>query len=182
MLKFYSTLWLAWMLRMLFVSILLTSVVSLIVTLLLYIQEGMPTFNAEIYEALFAIYSFWFLLLLNVSIPLALFINAKYLFNVCVNGFSLNLLSCSRDRDVEVIESIGYGDLVQVWRKWLLLIVWNTAVLMLLSVAFSYIFTSYDSIFEWFSVYLLYFFILIAGFFSIVLLTSRCKRVRIGTC
>jgi hypothetical protein len=182
MFKFYSVVWLGWMLRMFFVSILLTSAVSLLVTLLLYIQQGMPPLNVEIYEALFAIFSFWFLLLLNISIPLALFINAKYLFNACVNDISLKLLSCPKDGDVEVIEHIGYGDLVQVWRKWLLLIVWNTAVLMLLSVAFSYLFTSYNSIFDWFSVYLLYFFILIAGFFSIILLTSRCKRVSIGAC
>lgn len=182
MFKFYSIIWFFWVLRMLLVSVALTSVASLFVTLFLYLKQGMPAFNGEIFEALVAIFRFWFLLFLNLSIPLALFINAKYLFNVCANGFSLKLLSCIKDGDVEPIEIIGYGDLVQVWRKWLLLIVWNTAVLMLLSVVFSYIFTSYDSLFDWFSVYLLYVFILIAGFFSIVLLASRCKRVSIKAC
>jgi len=182
MLRFYSVLWFFWMLRMLLVSILLTSIFSLLVTFSLYMKQGMPAFDIEIYEALFDIFSFWFLVLLNFTIPIALFINAKYLFNHCINGVCLKLLACEKDTQTQTIEIIGYGDLVKVWRKWLLLIVWNTAILMLLSVVYSYLFTSYDSIFDWFSVYLLYFFILASGFFSIILLASRCKSVRITSC
>lgn len=182
MLRFYTQLWLFWVLRMLFVTIVLTSAISLLITFILYLKEGMPKLESEIYRALYTIFSFWFLLLLNLTIPLALFINAKYLFNRCINGVSLKLLSCAKDEKREVIETIGYGDLVKVWRKWLFLIVWNSAVLMLLSVAYSYLFTSNDSIFDWFNVYILYFFILISGYSSIVLLTSRCKSVRISKC
>jgi|GEM_PF-619971 len=182
MFKFYLQVWLFWVFRMIVVSLILTLIASFLITLLLYLKQGLPPFNEEIYEAVLAIYNFWVLLLLNFTIPIALFINAKYLFNHCIDGISLKLLSCPKDSKGEIIDIIGYGDIVKVWRKWLLLIVWNTAVIMLISVVISYLFTSYESIFDWFSVYLLYTYILMAGFFSIVLLTSRCKSVRMSKC
>jgi len=182
MLKFYSLLWFFWLLRMLLVSLVFSSVVAGGITLFVYMQQGFVPLSGEVLGALYEIFYFWFLLLLNIAIPLALFINAKYLFNHCIDGVSLKLLSCPKEGEQEVIETIGYGDLIKVWRKWLLLIVWGSAALMLFSVLFSYMFTSYSSLFEWFNVYILYLFISFSGFFAIVLLASRCKQVRLSSC
>lgn len=182
MLRFYLFLWLEWIVRMFIVTLLFTSIMSLVITLFLYISREMPPLSGEIYRALFEIFRFWFLLLLNIAIPLALFINVKYLFNSSYGGICLRLLSSIKDGEVEVIDTIGYGDLVQVWRRWLFYIVLGSSLLVLLSALFTYLFTQYDSLFDWFSVYTLYLFVTLSGLFSIVLLTKSFKALRLERC
>lgn len=82
----------------------------------------------------------------------------------------------------EYVEVLGYGNIVQVWRKWFLGLIW--LVISITTVAIfiaTYVFNQ-DSLFDWFNIYLLYGFILIGGFFSFILLGSRCKNVRIVRC
>jgi len=182
MLRFYTLLWLEWVFRMFVVSLLLASVMSFAVTFFLYVSRETPPINLEIYRALLEIFRFWFLLLLNIAIPLALFINIKHLFNRPYSGFSLRLLNYPKDAKAEVLEEIGYADLVLVWRRWLFFIVSFSTLLVLLLALFSYIFTPYSSIFDWFDVYFLYLVVLISGFFSIVLLANRSKYLRVEKC
>lgn len=180
--QFYRAIWIVWMMRMVGWTLLLSFAFALLITVILYLKEGTPSLSIEILRALFDISLFWFLLALNFAIPLAFFISVKSLFNLPFGGFAFELLTCPKKGESGVIKDIGYGDLLQVWRKFLFLIIYNSAILMLIAVVLSYIFTSYESIFSWFSIYLLYLFILLSGYPSIILLASRCKRVRIVTC
>lgn len=182
MLKFYIVIWFYWVLRMLFVTLFTTISIAVIITFVLYIKQGIPSLSFEILNALFKIFEFWFLLAINFAIPLALFISVKYLFNRCVNGFSFKLLSCPKDAQNEIITEIVYGDLVQVWRKMFFLVIWNSAILMILALIVMYFVREQHTLFSWFSIYLLYLFILLSGYPSIVLLNNRCKRVRIMAC
>lgn len=167
---------------MLFITLLIASSIALLITFVLYVKQGLAPLSMEILNALLKILEFWFLLAINFAIPLALFINTKYLFNKPLNGFSLKLLTCPKEENSEIISKIAYGDLVQVYRKMFFLLIWNSAVFMLVAVVFFYLVFSYKSLFDWFSIYLLYLFILLAGYPSIILLMSRCKRVRIIKC
>jgi len=180
MAKFYIYLWFFWVIRMLVVSTLLAGTLSFFITFYFYAREGLPAFESEILTAILNIFTFWFLLLLNFALPLALFINTKYLFNNCINAISLRVVSCAKEE--EFLERIGYGDLIKIWRKWLLLIVWISSVFVLFSFLFFYFLLFEGSFFEWLSVYCLYGFILLSGFFALPLLGSRCKSVRLRLC
>lgn len=179
MVRFYLYLWFLWVLRMLGVTLFMSGFLSLLITTYFFIQKGLPAFESEIISALFEIFIFWFLLLLNLAIPLALFISTKHLFNNCINAISLKLKSC---KDGLFIEDVGHGDGVKVWRKLLFLIVWISAVFVLISFMIFYFFNIEGSFFEFLSVYHLYAFILLSGAFALPLLGSRCKSVSLRLC
>jgi len=117
-----------------------------------------------------------------VTLLLALFSTLKSVFNNCHNGFKLELLHCPKENEKEAIEFIGYGDLVKVWRKWLMLLIWITAVEMTLALVYTHLILSFESLFDWFNIYVLYIFILIAGYFGLMILSVRCKKVRLSRC
>ncbi|MDD2789952.1 MAG: hypothetical protein PHU40_04725 [Sulfurimonas sp.] len=177
--RFYFFLWLRWLIRVSLCSVLLASTVAAFITLFIYISQGMPALNAEVASALLAIAKFWFPLSWSLALLLVLFRSVKYLFNVPVAGYLLKLKVCGKEK---FIEEIGYGDLVKVWRKWFMLLIWIVAAQMIFALAFTYLFSDYSGVFAWFSIYWLFGFILVAGYFSIILLANRCKRVKIKQC
>jgi len=180
--KFYFSLWFRWAVRLTLCSIAFASILSVFVTIFIYISQGMPTHSSEVYSALVQVFVFWFVVLWNFTLLIALFRSLKYVFNNCHGGYKLQLLSCPKDGKSEVLDSIGYGDLLKVWRKWFMLIIWLVGAQMIFALIFTKLFTSYDGIFEWFNIYVLYAFVLVAGYFSFMLLAGRCKRVKIVKC
>ncbi|MDA3907772.1 MAG: hypothetical protein PF437_01660 [Sulfurimonas sp.] len=177
--KFYFFLWLRWSTRLTLASVALASMLSLLITLYIYVNQGMATLSGEVINALMDIFVFWFPVVWSFTLLLALFRGLKYIFNVCISGYKLNLYSCDGK---ELLEQVGYGDLVKVWRKWFMLIIWLVGSLMILSLVFTYMFTSYSGVFEWFNIYWLFAFLLISGYFSFMLMTTRCKRVKVVRC
>lgn len=139
----------------------------------------MPSIDAKVFAALRDILDFWFPIVWSFTLLLALFRSIKYIFNTCINGYKLNLLTCSES---EIIKSIGYGDLVKVWRRWIMLNIWLVGGLMVIAVIFTSLFTNFNGVFEWFSIYWLFSFILLSGYISFMLLGSRCKQVRVVKC
>ena len=94
----------------------------------------------------------------------------------------MRLLTCTKIQESSYIESVGYGDIVRVWRKWLMLIIWMVGVEMIIAVVLNKLFTSDSAVFDWFNIYLLYAFVLVSGYISFILLTSRCKLVKVKKC
>ena len=181
--RFYLLLWLRWIVRLTMMSIVSAAFIAAFITLFIYVKQGMQPLNHEIYSALFAIFKFWFVLGWSVTLLLFLFLGLKYIFNICISGYQLTLLTCpQKDKAGSVIKIIGYGDLVKVWRKWLMLMIWIVGVEMILALAATKLLTSYVSVFDWFSIYILYIFILIAGYFSFMILSVRCKKVKVVKC
>ena len=177
--KFYFLLWFRWALRVSINSVFLASLLSIIITIFLYIKQGAVTLNIEVLEALFEVFMFWFPLTWSVTLLLTLFRSLKYIFNNCNNGYELKLLECNKN---DVIEYIGYGDLVKVWRRWFMLMIWLSGVQMVFALGISYIFSIYDAVFDWFNIYILFLFILSSGYFSFILLGGRCKKVKVVKC
>ncbi|OIP56807.1 MAG: hypothetical protein AUK54_01370 [Helicobacteraceae bacterium CG2_30_36_10] len=177
--KFYLLLWLSWALRVTVCSLVLACGFSFLITLFLYFNQGMPTPNEEVVTALFDLFKFWFALLWNFTFLVALFRSLKYIFNNPHAGYELKLLNCKRD---EVLQEIGYGDLIKVWRKWFMLLIWLVGSFMILSLAYTYMFTSLNGVFEWFTIYWLFGFVLVAGYFSFIMMGSRCTRVKVKRC
>lgn len=177
--RFYLFLWLRWAVRLTLCSTSLAALSSFFLTAIIYVLRGLPELNMEITGALIDIFKFWFPVFFSFTILIALFRGLKYIFNSCINGFKLQLLTCDSD---EVIASIGYGDLVKVWRKWLMLLIWLVGSIMVLAIIYTNLFTSYNGLFEWFNIYWLYGFILIGGYFSFIIMSSRCKKVKIVSC
>ncbi len=177
--RFYFFLWLRWSVRLTLCSVVLASGLAFVTTLYLYINQGIPTLNSEIFVALKNVFLFWFPIFWSFTLLLALFRSLKYIFNSCIYGYELKLYSCDSK---DILEDIGYGDLVKVWRKWFMLIIWLIGSLMIFSLAFTYLFSSYSGVFEWFNIYWLFSFILASGYFSFILMSVRCKRVEIQKC
>jgi len=156
--------------------------ITLIVVCVIYVKQSMPQLSSDITIALLEIATFWFSIVWNITLLLALFRGMKYIFNRPANGYEFQLLSCPEEGKSDVIEVVGYGDLVKVWRKWFMLLIWLISVEMIFATAFSYLFLVTNSLFEWFNIYILFSFVLFAGYFSFIILSSRCKRVRIHKC
>ncbi len=178
--RFYFLLWLKWMLRVTLCSVALAIVVSLMITLFIYLQQSAKLdINMEILKALLDIYWFWFVLSWSGTLLIALFRSLKYLFNVCLDGYKLRLLSCDTK---ELVHHIGYGDLLKVWRKWFMLLIWIVASMMIVSLGITYFLSDYSSVFEWFNIFWLFGFVLISGYFSLILMIAKCKRVELVKC
>lgn len=182
MTRFYFTLWSRWLLRLTLCSVLLASALALLITGFIYFKQGMAELNRDVYSALYDIFKFWFAIVWNFTLLLALFRSLKYIFNECYSGYQLILRSCPNEGKSEIIPVVGYGDLMQVWRKWLMLIIWLVGAEMIVGIIFTKLFTSEIAIFDWFSIYVLYGFILVAGYFSFIILISRCKRIKVAKC
>ena len=184
--RFYFILWLRWAMRLTLCSVILAIILASVITTYLYFSQGRPSLNSEVLEALFDIFKFWLPLLWNFTLLLAFFRSLKYIFNSCINGYEFKLLTCSsvldKNANDEFIQTIGYGDLVKVWRKWFMLNIWLVGSFMILSLVYTNLFTSFSSVFEWFNIYWLFAFILISGYFSFILLGARCKKVKIVKC
>lgn len=177
--KFYIFLWLRWSLRVTLCSLFLAGTISLVVTIVLYFRLGLPELNHDNLMALYDLFRFWFAISWSLALLIAMFRSVKYIFKSCYSGYELKLTSCNSK---EIIEEIGYGDLVKVWRRWMMTIIWLVGAQMIVVLAYTLLFTSMSSVFEWFSIYWLFSFTLVAGYFSFVLLTTRCKRVKLATC
>jgi len=179
MTKFYLFLWLRWCLRIFACSVILATLASVLITAYVYINQNLPALNKEVVEALFEVFKFWFPITWSLTLLLALFRSLKYIFNSCLNGYKLELLTCKED---EVIEVIGYGDLLKVWRRWFMLIIWLVGTQMVVALMFTNVFTSFNSVFDWFDIYFLFAFVLVSGYLSFILLAGRCKRVKVSSC
>jgi len=147
-------------------------------------MQGMQPLEVAIKRALLTVFGFWFFLSWNFSLLIILFRSVKYIFNRCIHGYELKLLGCPSKENKEqgVISEIGYGDLVKVWRKWFMLMIWIVAAQMIVVVIMMKLLSGYENVFDWFNIYVLYIFILVAGYFSLIILSMKCKKVRIVKC
>ena len=176
---FFLKLWLRWSLGVVFFSIFFASIISSTITFYLYLINSVDTINKEILSALTDIAIFWFPISFSFSISITLFLSIKYLFNRCYNNYRFELLECSTK---ESIEDISYKDLIKVWRKYLSTIIWLSSSMLIIALIFTNLFTTYKTLFEWFNIYYLLLFILLSGYFSLVILSSRLKQVKISKC
>lgn len=177
--RFYLRLWIEWVGRITVESFLGAAVVTSLIVLYFYIEKGMPGFETQILHALWKLFAFWFWIVWSVVLLVALFRSVKYLFGKCRGGYALKLLACNTK---ETIEPIGYGDIVKVWRRWFMLLIWIVAVFVLFgSIVGRFVF-DVKSVFEWLGLEWLYVFVVAGGYFAIVLTVSLCKRVRVERC
>ena len=180
--RFYLSLWISWVIRVVLCTLFIASSIAFVITSVIYIKQGLPDLSQEIVNALFDVWQFWFVISLNAALLIALFRSVKYLFNRPHAAYMMKLRSCPKEQESLYLEEIAYGNLVKVWRKWFMLLIWLVGSFMVIATIVSYIFSSSTALFSWLSIYILYFFILVAGYFSFIFLESRCKSVRIVKC
>ena len=180
--RFYFKLWFFWALRVTLCSVSLALLFSSLITLFFYIKEGYPALTPAVVDALWKLESFWFMILWNLTLLIALFRSIKHIFNHCYNGYKFELLTCPIEGNIEVIEEIGYGDLIKVWRKWFMLLIWLVGAMMVIALTLTYLFTQYTTLFAWFNIYILFGFVLVSGYFSFVFMSNRCKKIRLSRC
>jgi len=180
--KFYLLLWVKWVIRLTISTMLFTLLLTSFITAIIYVKQGFIPLDKSVVLALRDVFLFWFSITWNVSLLLFLFRGLKYIFNTCSAGYSLELLTCPKENRVEKIDIVGYGDLVKVWRKWLMLLIWLVGSEMIFSLVLSKVISLNGALFSWFNIYVLYAFILLGGYFSFVILSAKCKRIRIVKC
>jgi len=182
MIKFYFSLWFSWLIRVISCTLFIAGCLATVITLFVYAKQGFILIDKDILQALIAVWKFWFAISLNLALLFALFRSIKYLFNRCHSGFTLKLKTCFKERSSEFIEIIGYGDLVKVWRKWFMTLIWLVGALMVVALVCTYIFTQYHSLFDWFNITMLYIFIAIGAYLSFILIVARCKKIGVVKC
>ncbi|QOP46153.1 hypothetical protein [Sulfurimonas paralvinellae] len=182
--RFYFELWFFWALRVVLCNLFLGAVLASLITVMLYIKQGVPALDPEIKTALWELFRFWFFISLNLALLVALFRSVKYLFNRPHAGYVLRLKKCAKEDEPSrgYIDPVGYGNLVKVWRKWFMLLIWIVGSFMVLALIATYLFTPYEALFDWFNIYVLYGFILAGGYLSFIFMTGRCKNIRIVKC
>ncbi len=182
--RFFFFLWLHWALRVTIGSVFMASVFAFLISFTIYLSHGAVSISADVSRALVDLFVFWFPLSWSIALLIVLFRSLKTLFNKCIQGYELKLLECGTKEgsQAEVLEVIGYGDLVKVWRKWFMLIIWLVGSMMIFALVFTYFLSSFKSVFEWFNIYWLYTFVLLSGYISFMVLASRCKRVKVVKC
>jgi len=180
--RFYLRVWFFWALRLTFCSLGLALLLATFITLFIYINEGMVPLEDEVIDALWSLERFWFMIMWSFTILVALFRSLKYIFGVCYQGYKFELLSCPHEGRVEVIQKIAYGDLIRVWRKWFMLLIWLVGAMMIFALSATYLFSEEGALFAWFDIYTLFISLLIAGYFSFIFISSRCKKVRLKRC
>jgi len=180
--RFYLYIWLYWLGRVVVCTLLSASFLAFAVTLFIYIKQGFAPLESEVRAALLEIWIFWFSITLNIALLFALFRSVKYLFNRCYGGFMLKLKSCTPKSTREFIDPVGYGDLVKVWRKWFMSLIWLTGGMMVIAFGLTYLLSAYDSLFSWFDITVLYLFIALSGYISLMLLVARCKSIKVIKC
>ena len=181
--RFYLLLWLRWALLLTIMSIVLAAFGAAFITLFIYVKQGAAPLDSAVYGALLKIFSFWFALSWSVTLLLSLFLALKYIFNRCYASYKLILLSCpNKEGRSDVVELIGYGDLVKVWRKWLMLLIWLVVAQMVIAFVGIKLFSNAVTLFEWFNIYILYLFVIMGGYFSFMILSAKCKKVKVVKC
>jgi len=181
--RFYFLIWLRWAFLLTSMSIFLAVILAAFITLFIYIKQGAVPLESAVYEALFKIFSFWFALSWSMTLLLSLFLSLKYLFNRCYASYKLVLLTCpNKEGRSELIELIGYGDLVKVWRKWFMLLIWLVVAQMVIAFVGMKLFSNAATLFSWFNIYVLYLLVLIGGYFSFMVLSAKCKKIKVVKC
>jgi hypothetical protein len=177
--KFWFLLWFNWAIWVSISSVLIAGVFDFFITFGLYIYKGMPELNSDTLNALTDIWLFWFSIIWSMALLLSIFLSVKRLFNRCYTNSKLQLLTCNEQ---ELIDIVLLGDIVKVWRKWLMVIIWFVAIEILVFSVLRYILGFGMEFWEWFSMYWLYIFILFAAFLSLPLMVARCRRIRLVSC
>ena len=95
--RFYLILWGKWAFRLTLSTFFFASLFTLLITGVVYIEQGVTPLNNEVYRALFDISLFWFAVVWNIALLLSLFRGMKHIFNSCNGGYVLELFSCEKE-------------------------------------------------------------------------------------
>ena len=179
MYKFYFLIWIRWVVRLSICSVGLAMLLSFIITCGIYLFKADAILDATTLKALYDIWVFWSLVTWNFTLLIALYRSVRYLFNNCLNNYSFKLLDCKGHDSIEVV---GYGDLTRVTRRWMMSLIWLASSFVVVSLVFTKLFASYETLFEWFNIYWLYLFIVLSGYISFVIFNTISKKVRLSRC
>ncbi len=176
--SFWLGMWWRWALWVTLFSILVALITDIALTFGIYLLKGVPPLNATVFEALLEIGRFWFGILWSITLLLALFLSVKRLFNRCIAGRQMHLFTC---KDHERINPVLMGDVVVLWRRWMILLIWVVTVETLAVSGVGYLW-GIEGFWSWFDIYWLYAFLVIASALTLPLLPSRCKRIEVVSC
>jgi len=176
--RFWFGLWTYWIGWSTLWSLLSAALLAGVITAVLYVLKGSPAIEGEVFGALRDIARFWFAIIWSLTLLIALFLVVKRLFYRCIDHKELALEACSGRED---LEQAGMRDVIKIWRKWLMAIIWASAAQVIIVIAVLYLFGSSDLL-SWFSVYWLYLFLSIAGLLTLPLMEARCKLVKVRRC
>jgi hypothetical protein len=179
--KFWFLLWFDWVVFVTFSSLFFAGFIDSITVLVIYVLKNMPNLSTTTLSALGDIWMFWFGIIWSGTLLLSIFLSIKRFFNKCFDGYKLQLLTCAVKNE-EVIDIVLLGDIVKVWRKWFMVLIWGVATQILLVSVVRYLLGLGMDFWEWFSVGYLYLFILFAALSSLPLMVARCKRIRLSKC
>lgn len=170
--------WLRWAVWVTLFSLGTALVVSLGITLTLYLLKGAVALDDSIVKALREIALFWFGVSWSVTLPLGTFLGMKQLFVSCRYGYRLQLLTCHGEH----METVHYNALVKAWRKWLFLTVWGVAVGVLMITTLQFVIEGNILLSSWWNSYSLYVLVMFFSWATLRLMVQRCPSIEMRRC
>ncbi len=80
-------------------SVVIASLLSVLISLFVYVSQGAVALNEDVLNALVTVFVFYFPLTWSFALLLALFRSLKYMFNKCIQGYELKLLTCTSKKE-----------------------------------------------------------------------------------
>lgn len=175
---FALRLWLYWLWWMLLYSVAAAAVADGAAVGVIYLLKGAPQLDTSVYGALEAIARVAFVPLWCAALLWAHLMVTRRLFSCCLGGKRLILLTCKGD---ERIYPVGLGDVLPIWRRFLMLIVWTVALEAVLVVGIAALFGGF-SITTHLSAPMLGVMSAFGALAALLVMLRRCKRIRITQC
>ncbi len=178
MIRFYFLLWLHWVGVLLLQSIGSAFLLTLIFVAWIYFSKDVAL-NKDVIDALVSLFSFWFWVIWSATFVASLFFAFKSFFNHCYAGYVLKVIDCNSH---VALEHIGYSDLIQIWRKWLMLLIWITAFFIIVLSILLYALFEIQTLFSWLNLTIMIVLAICSAFFALFFLRFRTQKIRVERC
>ncbi len=178
MIKFYSLIWLRWIVFLGVYTVAVSLFLDFFLTLFVYIKKGFPSLNEEVLDALKTVFKINFYIVFNISFLISIFLAFKHIFYVCTDNYNFVLLNCKGDEEIDVT----FSELVKVFRKFLFALIWLSAVAVLMvSIVARFVF-GFTSMSQWFNIYILISIVILNVYLILFIMPHRCKKVKVRRC
>lgn len=106
---------------------------------------------------------------------MALLSALRVIFYYCTSGFMLGILACGKE-ELSLLKQLA------LWRRWLFVMIWIVGLFGVMGAVFLKLFIDDSSFFEHFTLLNLYGALIIAGYFSFILMAAKCKKIELRRC
>ncbi len=178
MIDLYLRLWLYWLFWLFLYSLVAAVLVDMVLVGSIYLIKGAPSLDEQVRRALGSMVltifgPLWSMVLIGTQL-----IVLRRMMQRCFGGKRMILLTCKGD---ERIWPVGLGDVLSVWRRWVVLIAWMVMIETVLVIGGRSL-LGMSVIGGGLDIPTVGIMIVLAVSLSLPLMMIRCRRIRVSKC